>query len=114
MSGERCPHGHLWAERCLICEREPAERPTRSEEPSERLTRLCAAMTDALDAHPERGDEKCIVFLQDSGPGGSGRGGIALHGYDDDADAMVDLLVHLRSIFRANGKELHVVSVGEG
>jgi hypothetical protein len=35
------------------------------------------------------------VFLDD------GRcGGIQLHGYDEDAEAIADLLVHLRAIFR--------------
>lgn len=72
-------------------------------EPHDRLTRLCAAMTDALDAHPERGDEKCIVFLQNTD-----RGGIQLHGYDDDTEAMTDLLMHLRAIFKANGKDLQI------
>lgn len=75
--------------------------PRRTEEPHDRLTRLCAAMTDALDAHPERGDEKAIVFLQDEK-----RGGLQLHGYDDDTEAIADLLVHLRAIFEANGKRL--------
>lgn len=70
-------------------------------EPHDRLTRLCDAMTDALDAHPERGKEKCIVFLQDEK-----RGGLQLHGYDDDTEAMADLLVHLQVIFRAAGKKL--------
>lgn len=80
------------------------------DEPHDRLTRLCAAMCDALDAHPERGDEKAIVFLQEDG----GRGGIELHGYEDDTDAMVDLLFHLRSIFAANGKQLMIVPLGHG
>lgn len=73
----------------------------RTTEPHDRLTRLCGAMTDALDAHPERGDEKCIVFLQDAE-----RGGLQLHGYEDDADAMADLFLHLKAIFESNGKTL--------
>lgn len=73
----------------------------RSKEPHDRLTRLCDAMTETLDAHPERGDEKCIVFLQDSE-----RGGLQLHGYDDDTEAITDLFIHLRAIFRGQGKEL--------
>jgi hypothetical protein len=66
-------------------------------------------MTDALDAHPERrGDEKCIVFLQDDD-----RGGIQLHGYDDETDAMVDLLLlHLKIIFEANGRTLLIAPLG--
>jgi hypothetical protein len=75
--------------------------PRRTEEPHDRLTRLCAAMTEALDAHPERGTERCIVFLQDDE-----RGGLQLHGYEDDTEAIVDLLLHLRAIFRSQGKQL--------
>jgi hypothetical protein len=66
-------------------------------------------MTEALDAHPERGPEKCIVFLQDSE-----RGGMVLHGYDDDTEAITDLFLHLRAIFEANGKQLMFAPLREG
>lgn len=80
----------------------------RTEEPHDRLTELCAVMTDALDRALEPGEApKCIVFLDDGD-----RGGLQLHGYDDDTDAIVDLLVHLRAIFRANGKELLIAPLG--
>lgn len=83
---------------------------TRTEgEPHDRLTRLCAAMTDALDAHPEHGEEKCAIFLQDGD-----RAGLVLHGYDNDTEAVVDLFVHLRAIFHANGKELMFAPLNEG
>jgi hypothetical protein len=78
-----------------------SDETIRSTEPHDRLTRLCAAMTDALEAHPERGSEKAIVFLQDEE-----RGGLQMHGYEDDSEAIADLFIHLRAIFRANGKEL--------
>ena len=43
----------------------------RTIEPHDRLTRLCAVMTDALDNDPETTDDvKCIVFLQDGDRGG--------------------------------------------
>lgn len=89
----------------------PPERPTRTEgEPHDRLTRLCAAMTDTLEAHPERGDEKCIVFLQDSE-----RGGFQLHGYEDDTEAIADLFLHLKALFEANGRTLMFAPMpGEG
>lgn len=80
----------------------------RSDKPTDRLTRLCAAMNDALDAHPERGEEKSIVFLQDGKVGG-----LQLHGYEDDLDALVDLLLHIRAIFRSNGKEFAVFADGK-
>jgi hypothetical protein len=84
------------------------EAPRRTGEPHDRLTRLCGAMTEALDAHPERrGDEKCIVFLQDGL-----RGGIHLHGYDSDTEAMAELLYHLTKLFEANGKTLMIAPLG--
>jgi hypothetical protein len=79
----------------------------RTEDPHDRLTRLCSAMTEALDAHPERGEEKCIVFLQDSK-----RGGLQMHGYEDDTEAIADLFVHLQAIFEANGKQLLFAPLG--
>lgn len=85
-----------------------AERRT---EPHDRLTRLCAAMTDTLDAHPDRGDTKCVVFLDSYS---EKKSGLVIHGYDDDAEALAAVLVHLRAIFRANGKDLQFLPVGAG
>ena len=85
---------------------------TRSDgEPHDRLTRLCAAMTDALEAQPGTDDVKAIVMLQDAE-----RGGLQVHGYEDQVEAMVDLLGHLQAIFEANGKTLAVapLPVGRG
>lgn len=82
----------------------------REDHPHDRLTRICDAMITTLDEHPENGEDvKCIVFL-DNGA----RGGMVLHGYDSDTDAMVDVLMHLKAIFKANGKELMVVPIGSG
>jgi len=79
----------------------------RSYEPHDRLTRLCAAMTEALDAQPEMGEDvKCIVFLQDGD-----KGGLQLHGYDDDSEAVSDVLLHLQAIFNANGKKLVIAAI---
>jgi hypothetical protein len=79
--------------------------------PHDRLTRMCDAAITAFEAHPEHCDgDKCIVFLDDGK-----RGGIVLNGYDNDVDAMTDLLMHLRAIFRANGKDLQIHALrGEG
>lgn len=83
-------------------------KPTRSEgKPHDRLTRICEAMCDAMDAHPERhSDDKAIVFLTSTK-----KGGIQLHGWDDDIDAMAALLTHLQAIFEANGKSLEIIAV---
>jgi len=67
-------------------------------------------MTAALEADAEYDDAiKAMVFLDDGH-----RGGIQLHGYDSDMDAAVDMLMHLRAIFRANGKDLLLTTLGEG
>ncbi|MFL5861168.1 MAG: hypothetical protein ACJ780_10345 [Solirubrobacteraceae bacterium] len=76
----------------------------RSEEPRDRLTRLCDAMAEALEAHPEydQGDQ-CIIFLDSEV---EQRGGMVVHGYDDDTDALAAIFMHLRAIFRANGQDI--------
>jgi hypothetical protein len=81
---------------------------TRTEgEPHDRLTRICDRMTTTFEMHPEHQPrDKCIVFLDDGE-----RGGLVLHGYDDDTEAMVNLLMHLRALFRANGKDLEIIAV---
>ena len=82
-----------------------AEKPRRTEEPHDRLTRICDAMTETFDAHPEhQPDDKCIVFLDSEK-----KGGLVIYGYDDDAEAMTHLLLHLKAIFAANGKRLDLM-----
>lgn len=87
------------------------DRPIRSEgEPHDRLTRVCDAMVGALEAHPESAEgDKCIVFLTDDE-----YGGMVLHGYDDDAEAMADLLMHIKALFQANGKEFILMPLNRG
>lgn len=73
--------------------------------PHNRLTRICDAMTETMDQHPERREgDKAIVFLDDGT-----RGGIVLHGYENDVDAMADLIMHLKAIFEANGKSFQII-----
>lgn len=83
--------------------------PRRTENsPHDRLTRICARMTDAMDADPEHRDgDRAIIMLDDGW-----RGGIVLHGYDSDLDGLADLLAHVRAIFEANGKTL-ALGVGD-
>jgi hypothetical protein len=85
-------------------------RARRSSEPSGRLTRICAAMTDAMCAHPEYSDEvHCMVFLQDGK-----HGGLTMYGYERDSEAIADLIFHLRAIFEVNGSQLMIVPLGKG
>ena len=81
----------------------------RTTEPHDRLTRICDAMTKQFDLHPEKlpGD-RAIVFLDSQD---DKRGGINIHGYDDDLEAIVDLFMHLRAMFRATGRDLELVGI---
>jgi hypothetical protein len=76
-----------------------------SDQPHDRLTRLCVRMTEPLD-ETENDDVKAIVFLNDTESGG-----IQIHGYDDAAEAMTDLFIHMRAIFRSMGKDLSFIPV---
>jgi hypothetical protein len=82
---------------------------TLNSEPVDRLTRVCDQMTKTFDMHPEtRSTDRCMVFLDDGK-----RGGIVLHGYDDQYEAMTDLLVHLMAMFRASGKKMDIMFMDE-
>jgi len=89
-----------------------------SDEPFDRLTNLCAVMTDALDEALEvereqnRGsdtdltDVRTIVFLEDDE--GSG---IVTHGYPDTKEAMASLIMHLKAIFETQGMTLDFIGM---
>lgn len=76
----------------------------RDTKPHTRLTRLCAAMAEGLENHPEAsGHERFVIVLADPSVG---RHGTMLGGYETDVDAALDLFEHMRAIFRVNGQEL--------
>lgn len=80
-----------------------------SNEPMDRLTRICAAMTEVFDEHEEHhDDDKCIVFLDDGD-----KGGIELHGYSDPMDAFVDLVLHIKAMLATIGKNMDIVLVND-
>ena len=82
--------------------------PTKSDVPQDRLTRIGNTMLATFNEHDEKiAADRAVVFLKDET-----KGGIAIAGYDDDRDAIVDLMAHLRAMFHANGLELHFVPVG--
>ena len=86
------------------------DKPERANEPFDQLTRLCDTMTKAMKADPEyTEDVKCIVFLNNKK-----RGGLQMTGYEDDTEAIVDLFIHLKAIFKVNGKELMLIPIHEG
>jgi len=78
---------------------------TSHDHPVDRLTGLCAEMTTPLE-RDENDDVKAIVFLHDAE-----RGGIVLHGYDDEVEAMAELFVHMKAVFRSVGKDLDFIGI---
>jgi hypothetical protein len=83
----------------------------RSLQPHDRLTRLADAGIKAIAAHAEHGDAKVVIFLDSDS---EDRGGMVLHGYDSDAEAVADVLLHVRAIMQANGKDLLIGALGRG
>ena len=87
----------------------PSPDPQLSNTPKDRLTRICDQMTKTFDMHPEhRPKDRCMVFLDDGKVGG-----IVLHGYDDEKEAMADLLMHLQAMFKASGTRLDLMFMDE-
>lgn len=74
-------------------------------EPFDRLTRMAERMVNGLEADPEyaRADIRAIVFIDSDV---ERRGGLVLHGYDDDSDAMAAILSHVKAVFATHGVEL--------
>lgn len=84
----------------------------RETEPHTRLTRLCAAMAEGLENHPEAsGNERFVIVLADPV---EGRHGTMLGGYENDVDAALDLFEHMRAIFRTRGQDLMLTTLGQG
>jgi len=51
--------------------------------------------------------------MLDDGSKGIGRGGLIMVGYENDADAIVDLLTHTEAILKANGLGFEVLTMGD-
>jgi hypothetical protein len=78
---------------------------TSHDHPVDRLTDLCAEMTVPLE-RPENADVKASIFLHDTE-----RGGIVLHGYDDEVEAMAELFVHMKAVFNSIGKDIDFIGI---
>jgi hypothetical protein len=89
----------------------------------ERAGRLFAAMTEALDAHPDRGDERIVTLFTFPREDQAVITGMLSHGYDEKAgetpsletlvrsDQMSDLIAHLTMVLRQNGVALMLFPV---
>lgn len=83
---------------------------TRTDEPHDRLTRICDAMSDTFRNHPEHlPDDKGVIFLDDDK-----LGGLVIMDYGHDSEAVAAVLYHVRAILRANGKDLKIIALGRG
>jgi hypothetical protein len=75
------------------------------DEPVDRLTQLAADVMEGLDTE-ENSDVRGILMLDDGK-----RGGIIMHGYEDGVEAMADLFIHMRAIFKAHGKDIELIAI---
>ena len=81
----------------------------RTEGPHDRLTRMCDAALRAYEEHPEHGEQdRCIIFMDDGE-----EGGLVISGYDEDTEAMANLLRHLQAMFAASGMKLDLMSLDD-
>ncbi len=75
-----------------------------SDEPFDRLTRLCDIMQESIHT-PENSDVQGIIFLHDATDGG-----MVLMNYTDNSAALADLLVHMKALFNSQGKAFGVMT----
>jgi hypothetical protein len=82
----------------------------KSNEPHDQLTRLADQIHDAVNRLEDYDGEKLIIFISSDK---LERSGIGMFGYEDgeEMDAVFDLLMHIRAILRANGKDLAVLGL---
>src|SRR5215471_17708540 len=73
--------------------------------PYDRLTQLGLHMNEALQRHPGYDGERTVVLLTNLT---SGRSSLQTHGYDDEEQALRDLVDCLRQAYQARGYELEV------
>lgn len=82
----------------------------RLSDPDDRLGRLAQAMLDALEAHPEYGDDVQAIVLLDTATEGT----IVHHGYegiDDDSGPFAAMIHHLGALAKANGMRMQMFSI---
>lgn len=86
------------------CGFESCARSMDDNEEKARLSRITEAMMEATDAHPERGEEKFIIFIT-----AGDTMGMATFGYDDLADTTADMILHMTGLMRTVGCDIRFV-----
>ena len=71
------------------------------EQPHDRMTALCAEMTDTLEKRDDSENIRSIVLLQEGE-----NGGIQLGNYESIDQAIDDLTLHLKVLLKGEGKTL--------
>lgn len=89
----------------------------RTNEPHDPATELANTCLEAFQHHKHMlrataDGARAIVIVVVPGDRGVRCGG-GHSGYDDDAQAIADMLMHARAVMRANGKDLQVVTMGD-
>jgi hypothetical protein len=88
----------------------PSDEKLTVGEPHDRLTHLTDDMLKKMEeSEYHEGNEKVIILIQDGN-----RGGLVLHGYEEDGEAVMDLLTHLKVILKIHGKDLVVMPINQG
>lgn len=77
----------------------------RSDEAHDPLTRLCEQMTDLALAHDP--DMRVVIILDQTTH--DGRGGLQLHGFEDERDAITTILVNVKLLMQSTGGDIAVV-----
>ena len=72
--------------------------------PFDRLTELANEMQKLTD-DPEYADVKGIVCLSDED-----HGGIVMFGFEDETAALAQLLIHIKAVFQADGKDFGIMT----
>jgi hypothetical protein len=82
----------------------------RSHKPHSRLTYICDMLLGKFEGDPRtKTTDRICIFIT-----GEETSGLVLGGYEDDLDAMTDLLIHMKKVFEANGKNLMILPINEG
>jgi hypothetical protein len=73
------------------------------------------AIADEMLEAGKRDGVRVIAFVTTLDEDGKpARSGIGIGNYDDDNEAIVDLFIHLKALFEAQGKTLMFAPLGEG
>lgn len=91
-----------------------SDEVTRGDKPFNRLTGLCAVMTQALELalEAEIGEQspvRCVVFIEDDKGAG-----IEYVNYPETSEAIASMLTHITVMLRSAGIDMRIVGMPPG